>query len=278
MKTKKTLQFLFALFFLTGIFFACKTTTEDKDNIPLTDTPVVEDIPEPDIDSTQTGRDTISAEVPDEYSIPKELSYIKLSDNLLIDRFYPIGWSADGKFAYICEPTDEACGCYFFKIAVQDMVTDKEIWKWDFNDEGEGENLESVWWKHYKEFKTKLHKYKIIQSTNIQLQKSPIDHKGNHYVFDMDVEMTQDTDFGFDVMKSVVIKIESEQLGKKRFHRYYEKDYPMVLNTKLTGYVLNPYEDRIFLMRTEECRGYEGPPNVVSFVFAGCQLTEGFSK
>ena len=47
----------------------------------------------------------------------------------LEDKFYPIGWSKDGKFAYFVEPADEACGCYFGTFVIQDLKTDKVLWQ-----------------------------------------------------------------------------------------------------------------------------------------------------
>ena len=49
-------------------------------------------------------------------------------NRLYVDGFYPIGWSRDGKFAYYIEPVDEACGCYFAELIIQDLRTDKIVW------------------------------------------------------------------------------------------------------------------------------------------------------
>jgi hypothetical protein len=46
---------------------------------------------------------------------------------LIPESFFPIGWSKDGKFAYYSEPVDEACGCYYAYLAIQDLRTDKII-------------------------------------------------------------------------------------------------------------------------------------------------------
>src|SRR5205814_3361425 len=52
---------------------------------------------------------------------------------LIPESFYPIGWSKDGKFAYYYEPVDEACGCYFAHLVIQDMRTDKVLWEFKYN-------------------------------------------------------------------------------------------------------------------------------------------------
>src|SRR5688572_4978733 len=48
---------------------------------------------------------------------------------LMTENFYPIGWSRDGKFAYLVEPPDEACGCYFAEIVIVNLKTDKVLWQ-----------------------------------------------------------------------------------------------------------------------------------------------------
>jgi hypothetical protein len=48
---------------------------------------------------------------------------------LYTEGFYPIGWSRDGKFAYYLEPVDEACGCYYAELVIQDLRTDEILWK-----------------------------------------------------------------------------------------------------------------------------------------------------
>jgi len=57
---------------------------------------------------------------------------------LLTESFYPIGFSKDGKFAYYVEPVDEACGCYFAKLIIQDLRTDKILF--EHKHMGDGDN------------------------------------------------------------------------------------------------------------------------------------------
>ncbi len=213
---------------------------------------------------------------PETYQMPDELVYTPQHDKLLYHKFYPIGWSRDGKFAYISEPADEACGCYFFKIAIQDMITDDVVWEWKYNDDGKGDDLKTVWWKNLRTFTEKLHEYKIIQLQNIEIEPPAFQYDNRKYYLDLDTKLREDPDYGFDVMQRAIISIRSPQLGKKTIFNYYERNYAMVLNTMLIGHIKNPYEDRICIIHTEERRGYEGPPNVIYFKLSGCDLMEGY--
>src|SRR6187401_1753231 len=89
---------------------------------------------------------------------------------LLPEAFYPTGWSRDGKFAYYIEPPDEACGCYFAELVIQDLRTDKEVWKFKNDPESrtnaKGEILEDdmrrLWRRNQKLFSSKLREHGII--------------------------------------------------------------------------------------------------------------------
>src|SRR5260221_5318667 len=59
---------------------------------------------------------------------------------LIPEGFFPIGWSRDGKFAYYTEPVDEACGCYYANLVIQDLRTDKVIWEFKYNQDDGRDN------------------------------------------------------------------------------------------------------------------------------------------
>jgi hypothetical protein len=57
---------------------------------------------------------------------PREVRWAKERDQheVLRDRVYPLGFSKGGAFAYLLEPADEACGCYFASFVVVDLKHD----------------------------------------------------------------------------------------------------------------------------------------------------------
>jgi len=267
----KPLLFSFLKVSVAAIFLflanTCSLTQADHEDDADSDTESVADTTEiTNVATEQTG----------DYSIPKELPYSTKGTNLLIDKFYPVGWSQDGKFAYIVEPADEACGCYFFDLYIKDMISDKTIWVWNYNDEGKGDNLDKVWTKNYTIFAAQFKTNKIIQQASFRFNKPTFSYSGNQYDIIMELKLKKDTDFGFDVMKEMKINVKSKQLGTKNIYSYKEMEYAMVLHADVVGYIKSPYEDRIVVIHTEERRGYEGPPNVVYFKLTGCHLREGF--
>jgi hypothetical protein len=211
-----------------------------------------------------------------EYFLPVELIYCRLNENLLKDKFLPIGWSLDGKFAYIVEPADEACGCYFFKFIIQNLANDEIEWIWDYNDEGVGDDLKTVWQKNYNTFKTQLHKYGIIQKDFFDLDSTIFSYKEKDYSIALKTTTKIDKDYGYDAVYGIDIFLESPQLGSKRVYSYLEEDYSVVLNAVSTGYIKSPYQDYILIVYYEEIRGYEGPPNVIALKLTSCHLTKDF--
>ncbi len=150
------------------------------------------------------------------YKVPAELSYISKKEGFSYDKFYPIGWSDDGKFAYIVEPADEGSGLYFFEIHVYDIVNNKDIWAWKYEGE-DGESVQSVWNKNTELFHKNLNEHNIAQNKKFNLQKGKMSHQGNDYEIVMDSKLETDQDFGIDIIKGVKLTMKSPQLGTKDF-------------------------------------------------------------
>ncbi len=47
-----------------------------------------------------------------------------------MDKFFPIGWSEDGNFAYITEPVAEGLGNYVFEIVIINVISGDTLWYW----------------------------------------------------------------------------------------------------------------------------------------------------
>jgi hypothetical protein len=212
-----------------------------------------------------------------EYSLPIELEYGRMGKEFLYDKFFPIGWSKSGKFAYIVEPADEASGLYWFEIVILDIVNKKIIWNWKPEESEEG-NLESTWEENYQLFKKHLTESEILQQQKMELKPAKTTYKGNDYELVLDKKNITDPDFGFEVVKESNITLVSDELGRKLVANIKEDAYSRVIGAILPGYLLSPFDDRIVVVFRKERVGYEGPPNVVYFELLGSDLTRGFKK
>ncbi len=211
------------------------------------------------------------------YTIPKELSYTKEREGFVYDKFYPIGWSDDGKFAYIVEPSSGSSGLYFFEIKIVDIVNNKQVWSWKPEVEEEG-NLNSMWNSNKELFTQHLNEYKIVQFSDLELKPTEFSHKGNDYQILMDTKMETDSDYGIDFIKGISLSMKSPQIGNKIFfeQRIDPRDY--VLSAFVPGLLISPHNDRVVVICQKESIGAAGPPNMVYFEIIGSNLSTGFSK
>tara|TARA_B110000285_G_scaffold196028_1_gene226719 strand:- start:2248 stop:3051 length:804 start_codon:yes stop_codon:yes gene_type:complete len=265
-KIKTTILILFLMMLLSDCTFSNKESSSDNESEVMLNEAE---------NTNQMAPETSEPNLPTDYSLPKKLVYSKVIGYDLITDFYPIGWSTESKFAFIREPSDEACGCYFFDIIIMDMITDKIVWEWNFNDEGEGETRITVWNKNYKLFKSKLLKNKIIPADNFVLEPAYFKSKDKYYKIKHSVKNNSNWDF--QNLEVFHIELSTTELGKKRILKQSYDEFDMILEAGISGVLKSPFEDRITVVYYEIIRGWEGPPNVTRFGLSGSHLMKGFN-
>jgi hypothetical protein len=224
-------------------------------------------------------KDPLPAEyVKQAYTAPAELKYYNKSDEYLFQKFYPIGWSKNGLFAYVIEPADEAAGQYFFKLVIKNMISDKEVYVWEPDDELENGSVKQMWKDYNMTFAEKLNEYKIIPQKDIKLLGTEFTTDNGKYKVTIENKMETDPDYGFEVVKTTNIHIKSQELGSKQIYSYTEKDFNPCLGRIVQGVIKSPYENRVAVFVREELRGYEGPPNVIQQFLVGADLERSFKK
>ena len=244
--------FYFIAVFLL-ILSGCKTNEKNKDNIDV-------------------------EEFSQDYFFPEEMAYYSNITESLPDKFYPIGWSKDGNFAYIIEPADEALGNYMMGLVIMSTISNEVLWDWYTQPEvTEDLYREEVWQKNYKKIKEQLNKYKIIQRRDMKLVEPYFNYKDKDYVVWLETKKIKDHDMGVELVGSSTLYIKSPDLGQKKI---IEKKYEdsMILNQQISGCIISPYEDRIAVVVKSERMGYEGPPNILEFQIFGTNLTTSFKK
>ncbi len=213
------------------------------------------------------------------YRVPAELKYYQGTDEFLHEKIYPIGWSKDGHFAYALEPIDEAAGIYFFNLVIRNMISGKDVYVWEQeDDERETGSVKEMWNENNLVFAEKLNEYKIIPQTDIKLLGTEFQAMGNKYKVTIENKMETEPDFGFEVVKTTNLFLKSPELGTKQIYSYTENDFNICLGRFVQGVIKSPYENRVAVfVRTEE-RGFEGPPNLVKTLLVGCDLERSFKK
>ncbi len=204
------------------------------------------------------------------------------SAKLMTENFYPIGWSRDGKFAYLVEPPDEACGCYFAEIVIVDLRTDRIVWKerWDSSDlpKPEEDDLEALWKRKGKAYSAKLNQYRIEPLSDAQLIHPTISFDGDVLTPNVDIKI--ETDGGFEVDGTVTLTMTSTKHGSKVLRRdvYKKTETSGFRNAEISGSLKSPFESRVAVIVVEVIRGWEGPPNVTSIKVSGASLATAFKK
>jgi len=201
---------------------------------------------------------------------------------LVPEQFFPIGWSKDGKFAYYYEPVDEACGCYFANLVIQDMRSDKVLWEFKYrqddltDDKGNmppEDNIAKLWRKNRKLFSQKLGQHAIVAAGSVLLAKT-FSLGGHSYTAKTEVVMGKDPDYGEERVNRLTFVLSSPKLGTKILYtsdHSKEKDWYM-LDAGVVGVIRSPFEDRVAVIGMEVNRGWEGPPHNGDIRIVGASL------
>ncbi|MFM7672490.1 MAG: hypothetical protein ACKO6Q_07875 [Bacteroidota bacterium] len=224
------------------------------------------------------------------YAVPKHLPYPILDGGeelkLMKDGFLPIGWSRDGKFAFATEPSDEACGCYFFTIAVQDMISDKVLWSWSYSSDTEGNDtdrssmdLRKLWKQKQAEFTRQLNRYQINPISFEQVMSLPIREQGNLFTFSLKNQTIEQDGFDRVALTKLYRKLNGGSDKVLFSNDYLSGDsYSGIMSNGICGYLRSPYESRIALLYYDKSWGYEGPPHVISVTPVGADISINGSK
>jgi len=203
--------------------------------------------------------------------------YSKLNENNISEQIYPIGWSPDGKFAFLARGANEASDFERIEFYIQDMVTDKIICALaskDINAKTSEDTTIIDWgWDDLKlQIAEKLNNNNIKQIREFDIMPLPI--KKNKNIIDIKIlNKTELRKFYEDTCiseSSIQIKI-NNQFSKTIFSEKH-KEYLRPLTNQIVGYFKSPYEQRVAFIYLTEYPGYEGVPTVLGVRFIGCDL------
>ena len=193
---------------------------------------------------------------------------------------YVLGWSKDGKLAFILDKEVDGRGGNDLYFTIQDMVEDVNVYykkiKWYDNDNyGENPELAQTFEEciknNSKEFNSELKKYKIILNP-VKVEYLPItDKNGTKIDFKIINSKEYIGEFSLPHMDYEIIAIKNNKY--KLLSKIENKmcDYVMP-----TAYIKSPYEDRIALIVANAEYVFEGREVFVNFY--GCNLNSGFTN
>ncbi len=234
------------------------------------------------------------------YSVPKKVDLEKAVEktfpdyfgheypHLIPETFFPIGWSRDGKFAYYVEPVDEACGCYYAQLTIQDLRTDKIIWEYKYNQGDEmDENgkmpdldtIEKLWTKNQKLFSEKLSENGIVASNSSLLGKT-FTSGARKYTAKANITKGENPDGYEPRVDKISLILSTPKLGSKQVYSvdHSKEEYWFMLDAAVIGALKSPFENRVAVIAIEVMRGYEGPPHTADVRIVGADLVSGFKS
>jgi hypothetical protein len=125
----------------------------------------------------------------------KPLFAPNLLDSLFVgDNFYPLGWSPDGeKFAYAVERGEEGGHERFSGVFIQDLVTDKVIWRLKKTRPQSGNTIENLWKENHQKIQGQLDKNKIkLGSAGLEINTTSLAYNGANFDYTVKAKQTYD--------------------------------------------------------------------------------------
>lgn len=194
-----------------------------------------------------------------------------------IDTIIPIGWSRDGKFAYITANEVEGRGGHIFQFIIINTKNDKTIWKHeDDNENGMEINKTTISQsiqKNAKVLSHNLEKHNIIQDKGTTLFRFPYTSGNKKYEASINtVYKPQRKDqYGIGSIDSMKVLV-TQNSNKNKIIFYTNKTD--AFSYWIAGYFKNPYDKQILVAIGQEDFVFEGTEG--SFNFSGCSLDSGF--
>jgi serine/threonine protein kinase len=251
---------------------------------------------------TGGGTDTTAVQQPEpfipknSYTIPEQFSFVINKDKIAKwttnRRFFPIGWSRDGKFAYVEENNSDVVSEYYFDLYIQDLVTDKVLWHWNFTvseednnqedqkagfktDDDNDANRRKVWKKYSQINVNKLNEYQIEPIDITTLEQFPLKISNNSGSFSLKNQTYNNPASGFTEILATSVYFTVNGTEKKRiFSQKYAtgvSEWNGHLSNQIPGFFKSPFENRIALFLLDEYNAWE-TYSEWTFTIIGCDL------
>ncbi len=169
----------------------------------------------------------------------------------------PVGWSKDGKYAYMERSVDNERGNIYIWYNIMDAVTDEKL---------ESSTDDANW-------QTLLDKYGIDTTHNMEFLLFPVEIDGSVYQPEFDIQINNVDGPAAGSIFGFTVYMKKDEKSKKIFSISSE-DYDY-LACWSEGFFLSPFEKRIVVVIGTESRGWKGTSDIF-FWLAGSHLSFGF--
>ena len=230
----------------------------------------------------------------DRYPVPEPLVDPQAEVALLetaLARFYPIGWSLDGKLAYLEQGNiGGGCGdCPYIVVTIQNLVTDEILWRWQSGvlDPSEEDLVVSAWREHAAEIQAELERQGIEpleRSARTTMGVGPrVRALGREYTFEvrsttMSAQVPYPYSEGsatFQLVLEAELTVSAPGLGSKRIHRASFEPGDRVLEMEVAGALLSDTSPRAAVVVATISLDFEHN-RIVEWWIVGAHLTYGY--
>ncbi|RMF03792.1 MAG: hypothetical protein D6772_01625 [Bacteroidetes bacterium] len=185
----------------------------------------------------------------------------------LEERIFPLGWSADGKFAYLIEYPNEAVRDYTLSAYVLDATTNRRLDSFQFKasqqdgyeESSDQYNFSSVWAKTEKDIRKLLATHQIIAFNGTELHSLAALGITAQAQDEKEVSMLS----GEEILRSHQLVLKSSEHSTRQLPGRTFGKYDLILATEVLGIFQNPLGEQRILLEAQEQRGFEGPPNIL---------------
>ncbi|MGW8169565.1 MAG: hypothetical protein ACWGHH_06140 [Sulfurovaceae bacterium] len=190
-------------------------------------------------------------------------------------QIYPLGWSKDGKFAYIIVHANEAEDSSRIEFLVQDMVSDSIVFSMKIENEDDNHLVRSMQSKQ-NDIDNFLAKFSIVRTQN-KLTEFPAQDGVN--IVDISKQASYQTNPEFSnnekFLSDIMISLNSMKdykvsktkvLYRKNLSKTHTYDMYVV------GYIKSPFENRIAIVASRVVRGFEGAPHISKIDMIGARI------
>jgi hypothetical protein len=195
---------------------------------------------------------------------PKETPlFVTLGENndRMDERLFPVGWSDDGKFAWISRRVEEASDDGMWFVRVLDTAKNKmvEDIKMTFKDET-ADGVTKFWAQKEKEIQALLKKHGINREV-IVMDHLPVvlGKLRNHLISATVTAKESQMELGGTGVKSFIVNLRQGEKSAVIYKKTYETYSPFAV--ALAGCFYSPNQKFGAIVVTSVSRGYEGPPH-----------------
>ena len=226
-----------------------------------------------------------------DYRVPRELKYgddkewttdsadsvtaYDFSQNYcLLTHFYPIGWSADGRFAYVSLYDDhgDAYGYINCQVVILDVRRNEVVWSYAPADTENPSDtpFRKIWRQNRILIEDNLNRCAIVQDSS-NFQNFPIYYGSDTISCCLDTTWVgyDQSKYGWEYIDTLKFILRSARQGGKVL---YEKGDYAALDVDVPGYLKNPRGPEIVIPLIALYWGWEGPPNTTRMILLGYNL------